>query len=255
MSIIVEHLSHSYSRVQSLLDVSCTANSGSITALIGPNAAGKSTLLRCIIGALRPDAGQVCVDGLIVSRSSPSLLARRIAYVPQTSVVSAAFTVRQVVQLGRYVLPVAPYRVQSAIDDLELGEIAQRPYPQLSVGQQQRVTLARALAQLEPEGHLVLDEPFSAMDLRHVKVAVALIKQVAAAGAAVIIAMHDLALASQLADDIWMLDGGRLAAHGSTGEVLLPGPLRRVFGVEFEWVSSSAGRFLLPVHSVPPNSA
>jgi iron complex transport system ATP-binding protein len=164
-------------------------------------------------------------------------LARRVAYVPQRSVVSASFTVREVVELGRYALPPSRRRVDEALAQLDLVEIADRPYPALSVGQQQRAALARAVAQLASDGHLILDEPTSAMDLRHVREAMLLLRRLADGGATVLVAVHDLMLAASAADECWLLDRGRLAASGPARDVMNLERLHEVFGVGFEWVS------------------
>ena len=242
MSVRIEHLCHSYGTVVALRDVSAQAEAGRITAIVGPNAAGKSTLIRCVIGVLRPGEGGVLIDGEAVSSMSAPQMARRAAYVPQRSVVAAAFTVREVVELGRYALPRDQGRIEEALERLELTDLADRPYPALSVGQQQRVTLARALAQLPERGLLVLDEPTAAMDLRHAERCMKLIREIADAGGTVLVAMHDLSMAALWADEAWLLDDGRLEASGPADEVLAPDRLEAVFGVGFERVGDSAGR-------------
>lgn len=236
MSIAIEHLDFAYGRLAVLHDVSAKADRGRITAVLGPNAAGKSTLLRCIIGALRPKRGDISIGGQSIQTLGVQQRAHRIAYVPQRSIVSAAFTVRQVVELGRYALPPNPARVDEAMSSLDLIDVANRPYPDLSVGQQQRVTLARALAQLEPNGHLILDEPTSAMDLHHIAQCMQLLRHLAIEGATVLLAMHDLSLAASIADDAWLMDSGRLTAAGPACDVLEIERLHAIFRVKFEWV-------------------
>ncbi len=236
MSISAQHLCHDYGRLASLSDVSAEAAPRRITAVLGPNAAGKSTLLRLAIGALVPASGQMLVDGRPAHRLNARELARRVAYVPQRPQVAAAFTVREVVALGRYALPASRQRVEAALESLDLRSVADRPFPALSAGQQQRVTLARAVAQLSPDGHLVLDEPTSAMDLRHVLDSMGLLRRLADGGATVLVAMHDLSLAAQVADDCWLLKDARLVAAGSSRQVMDLDRLREVFGVAFEWI-------------------
>ncbi len=239
MTVAVRNLTHRYRHTgdnTALRDVTVDAAPGRITAVLGPNAAGKSTLLRCVIGALTPTAGCVLIDGTPASELDAGTLARRIAYVPQRPVVAAAFTVREVVELGRYALPASRRRIDLAMEQLELQGIADRPFPLLSVGQQQRVTLARAVAQLSSGGHLLLDEPASAMDLYHAHTCAALLRRLADEGATVVIAMHDLTAAASMADECWLLHDGRLVAAGPTSEVLDIQRLQEVFGVEFEWV-------------------
>ena len=154
------------------------------------------------------------------------------------------------VELGRYALAASRRRIDEALGALDLDDIADRPFPALSVGQQQRATLARAVAQLADDGHLVLDEPASAMDLRHVRRSTALLRRLADGGATVLVAMHDLTLAVSLADECWLLDHGRLVAAGPTGEVISIEQLHMVFGVGFEWIErpggGGGGRILLP---------
>ncbi len=247
MTIALRDLRHSYGRLEALAGITVEAVPGRITAVLGPNAAGKSTLLRCIIGAIRPTSGQALIGGSPAHRLRAADLARRVAYVPQRSVVSAAFSVRDVVALGRYALPPSPSRIESALADLDLLDVADRPYPALSVGQQQRATLARAVAQLEPDGHLILDEPTSAMDLRHVRESLAVLRRLGGGGATVLMAMHDLPLAAQCADDCWLLDAGRLAASGPMARVMELPLLEKVFGVPFTWIEREGHpRVLLP---------
>lgn len=242
MSISIHNLDYSYSRLPALRNISAEAHPGRITALIGPNAAGKSTLLRCMIGALKPQSGDVRLDGSPILSMTTKQIAMRIAYVSQRSTVSAAFTVRQVVELGRYALPRDNSKIEEALDRLELRDIADRPFPELSVGQQQRVTLARAVAQASKDGILILDEPTAAMDLSHVSACIRLLGELASGGAAtIVVALHDLALASNVADDVWLLEQGRIISQGSAAEVMTIEQLQRVFNVPFEWMQSSNG--------------
>lgn len=252
MSITVSQIGFAYHRGEPVLDgVTAEAPNGRITAVIGPNAAGKSTLLRLCIGALRPRSGRALVDGTDAVALRGRRLAERIAYVPQRASVAAAFTVREVVELGRYALPRDRRRVEDAIERMGLRELADRPYPELSVGQQQRVTLARALAQVEPPGNLVLDEPTSAMDLRHARRCFDVLRDLAQRGAAILVAMHDLTAAAALADDAWLIESGppgRLNMAGAAEAVMQPQRLEAIFGVPFEWLERpGARRVLLPL--------
>ncbi len=238
MSIAVRDVIYRYkgADIPAIKGINAVATPGRITAVIGPNAAGKSTLLRCVIGALAPASGAVLIDGEPSHRLTTRSIAGRLAYVPQRPQVAAAFTVREVIELGRYALPAGRRRIDDTLRRLELESIADRPFPSLSVGQQQRVTLGRAVAQLGPKGHLVLDEPTSAMDLRHAARSTALLRELAARDVTVIIAMHDLKLAASLSDDCWLLDAGRLVAAGPTAEVMQIDRLEAVFAVRFEWI-------------------
>lgn len=246
MTLTVRNLSYRYSQSGwALREVSAQASSGRITALIGPNASGKSTLLRCAIGAIKPRKGAVLLHGSNVYRMRPSRLAQTVAYVPQRSHVAADFTVRQIVELGRFALAPDQSKVEHALRRLELEDLSQRRYHELSVGQQQRVTLARAVAQLGVEGHLIADEPTSAMDLRHVHNTMVLLRELADQGATVLVAMHDLTITAAHADDVWLLDEGRLKAAGPVRDVMDVAHLELVFKTMFERVTLHSGRTAL----------
>jgi iron complex transport system ATP-binding protein len=251
MSISLEDLSFAYGRQPVLREITAQARPGRITALIGPNAAGKSTLLRCAVGALKPDSGQALIDGRSAQTLRGRALARRVAYVSQRSVVAAAFTVREVVELGRYALPRDVRRVEEALRVMKLDDLADRPYPALSVGQQQRVALARAMAQLEPDGRLVLDEPTAAMDLRHASDCFSILRRLADGGTTVLMAMHDITAAGAVADDVWLLDAGQLVAAGDAGTVLKADLLQGVFGIEFQWFDRPGRRPMLLADTGP----
>ncbi len=245
MSVVIDDLHFAYETDPVLNGIATTARPGRIVALIGPNASGKSTLLRCIIGQLTPARGSVLLDGRATHRTPPHRLARRMAYVTQRSTVAASFTVRQVVEIGRFALPNRPDRVDDAIERLDLAEVADRPYPALSVGQQQRVMLARAVAQLGHDGVLVLDEPTSAMDLAHVRMTASLLRELASNGATIIWAVHDVSLAARVASDAWLLADGRLVDDGSICDVMNAEQLSRVFAVGFEWMNRPDGSAVL----------
>jgi len=205
---------------------------GRLCALIGPNAAGKTTLLRLMMGQLRPWSGHVLAAGLSVWRMPPRRRASWLSYVPQRGAVSFAFTVEQVVAMGRYALASNSGAIEHALTACDLGAIRQRVYAALSAGQQQRVLLARAIAQCGQTGRvMLLDEPASAMDLWHVHRTMRLLGNMARSGLAVAAVLHDLNLAARYADDVWLLHEGRIAASGRWDEVLAPQVLEPVYRV------------------------
>lgn len=242
MSISIRNLHAGYHHKAVLGGIDTVADGGGVTAIIGPNASGKTTLLRSILGSLRPLRGGVLIDGEPSHRMPARRLATRIAWVAQRPAVSAPFSVREVIELGRYALPRDPARIERVLERLDLRGIAGRPWGELSAGQQQRVAFARALAQLAPDGHLLLDEPTTAMDLGHVRQLLVELRGLAASGVTVILSTHDLPLAAAIADRIWMIDHGRLIHQGVVSDSMDPARLESVFGVPFAWIDAPDGR-------------
>lgn len=214
--------------------IEARAIGGRLTALVGPNAAGKSTLLRAIAGLASPIDGRIEV-ACRGRRGDPSAWPAReraaaIAVMPQQIRLPAGFSVEEIVAMGRHALPHSPERTREAIERFGLGELADRAVHTLSVGQQQRVGLARAAAQHEAGGVIVLDEPFAALDLRELARAIAWLRECVEAGAAAICSLHDLGFAARIADDAWLLDSGRLVASGPAARVLSRDSLAAIFG-------------------------
>jgi iron complex transport system ATP-binding protein len=211
--------------------VSLAVRSGQVVVLIGPNGAGKSTLLKLLAGDLLPSGGQIMLNGRPLHAYRAAELARLRAVMPQQTVLQFAFTALEVVLMGR-----TPH-ARDGRADLEVAlawmtrtdtdHLAPRTFPSLSVGEQQRVTLARVLAQATPV--LLLDEPTAALDIRHQELVMALAREAAAAGAAVLAVLHDLNMAAAYADRIAVLSGGRLVAEGDPWQVLTEPLLTTVF--------------------------
>lgn len=210
---------------------------GEILGVIGPNSAGKTTLVRLLTGVQRPSAGQILLEGRPLAELSRAALARRVAAVPQQAPESLPFTAEQLVLMGRY--PHGPHRFFEGADDRDAArramvrtgtlDLAPVAVSALSGGERQRVMLARALAQ-EPR-LLVLDEPTAHLDLRHQAECVALLRQVnAEEGLAVVLVSHDLDLAAAVCDRLLLLAGGRVARLGAPREVLDPALLAEVYG-------------------------
>ena len=216
---------------------------GKVAALIGPNAAGKSTLLRLILGQAVPWNGRVSVCGRNVAGLPASQRAAMVSFVPQRGSIGFAFTVEQVVAMGRHALPADPAAVEQALQACDLPGLRQRIYAELSVGQQQRVLLARALAQARGAGRLMLlDEPVSAMDLFHIHHTMRLLVAQARSGLAVLIVLHDLNLAARYADVVWLMDDGHLVAAGAWNQVLRPEVLEPVYRVHLRALAGQPDR-------------
>lgn len=220
-----------------LSDVSLTVAAGTILALIGPNGAGKSTALKAILGLL-PSTGTVTVDGRECATLDPQVRARLMAYVPQRSQLATGLTVRNVVAQGRFahqgvlarLAPADAAAIDAALARCAASAFAERPFSQLSIGEQQRVLLARALATQAPV--LLLDEPTAALDVGQALAWLTLLRELATHGKTLLVAVHDLDQVARLADQVVLLDQGRIRATGSPAEVLTAAHLAPVFGVE-----------------------
>jgi iron complex transport system ATP-binding protein len=231
--------------------LTATLEPGKLTTLIGPNAAGKSTLMRLMLGQLAPSAGSVRLGKREVSAMSPDRRAAWVSYVPQRAGVSFAFSVEQVVAMGRFAQRANPGAVEDAIRQCDLDDLRRRPLNQLSFGQQQRVLLARAMAQAAESGRIMLlDEPGSAMDLWHVHHMMGLLRELVTRGMAVLVILHDLNLAARYADEVWLLHDGVLAARGGWAEVLTPAVLEPIYRVRLRPMAAAAGE--RPVFAVEP---
>ena len=230
--------------------VSVQLRPGKVTALVGPNAAGKTTLMRLMLGLLRPWSGTVAMDGKEVGGLSPALRARQLSYVPQRPGVRFAFTVRQVVAMGAHGLArrVAEPFVDRAIEQAGLDDVAHRVMMELSGGQQQRVLLARAEVQSASAGRaMLLDEPGSHLDLQHRHAMMQRLRALAADGLAVLVVLHELDLAVRYADEAWLMDAGRLVSAGPWDKVLTPGVLGPVYGLGLEQIERGGDRPILAV--------
>ncbi len=225
-----------YNGTPVLRGVSLAVPPGRWTALIGPNGAGKSTLLRVLSGTLPAD-GEVCVGDRLLAELSRREAARRIAWVPQQPVLPFGMTVVDYVLLGR--TPYIPYwrtetatdvrKVRAVLARLDIAELAGRPLQRLSGGEAQRAVLARALVQ--DAGVLLLDEPTTGLDIGHQQQVLELVDELRSERSlAVVSAVHDLTLAAQFADELVLVDEGRIAAAGPAEEVLTPAALTRHYG-------------------------
>ncbi len=251
MSLRVIDLDLGYGAARSVIEgLSLDFDSG-ITALLGPNGCGKTTLLRAIGGALMPRTGSIRFGERDLGVLAPVQRARTVALIPQTPSVSAAFTVWEVVSLGRFALKRDDDVVHAALARTDLLDLSGALFSQLSAGQQQRVTLARALAQLGTGRHearlLLADEPFAAMDPARAMMCTGVLRKLRDDGVSVVVVAHDFTTAARLADHAVLLGaGGRIEAHGPSTEVIAPEPLERAFGVVFERVETRSGAVVVP---------
>ena len=214
-------------------EVDLSAEAGSLTALVGPNGAGKSTLMRILAGSLAPAAGEVRLAGRRPRACKPRELALIRAALPQRYGLEFEFRVREVAALGRFPHQggVRSAEARSVVDqvlaDTELTELADRRFPELSAGEQARVMFARVLVQQAPV--LLLDEPTAVLDIRHQHLVMELARRAARTGGATVVVLQDLNLAAGYADQVGVMEEGRMRAFGPPAEILQPNLLTEVY--------------------------
>jgi len=228
--------------------VDLEVTSGRCVALLGPNGAGKTTLVRLLAGVLPAERGTVELLGRPLAAWRRREVAREVALVPQQVHFAFPLTVREVIEQGR-APHLGPWRppgpedhaaVAEAIARLDLAGLADAPVQRLSGGERQRVVLARALATRARV--LLLDEPAAALDLRHQLDLVAIVARLRGDGVGVAVVVHDWNLALELADELIVLQAGRVVAAGRPEETIRPELFTAVFGVEVEILRGRNGR-------------
>ncbi|OMI40934.1 ABC transporter ATP-binding protein [Streptomyces sparsogenes] len=211
---------------------------GKVTVIVGPNACGKSTLLRALGRLLRPRRGAVLLDGTELSRLPTKRIAQAIGLLPQTPVPPEGITVADLVSRGRQ-----PHQkwwqqwseaderaVGEAMERTGTAELADRPVDELSGGQRQRVWIAMALAQ--DTDLLLLDEPTTYLDIAHQVEVLDLVRQLNHdRGRTVVAVLHDLNQAARYADHLIAMRGGRIVAQGAPGDIVTAELVREVFGL------------------------
>jgi iron complex transport system ATP-binding protein len=213
---------------------------GEVLALLGPNGGGKTTLLKTLLGILRPLGGEVLLDDRSLAKFPIRERARHIAYVPQVHAPTFAFTVETVVLMGRtahgglFSRPTAKDRdvALRALATFEIDHLRERPYTMISGGERQLVLLARALAQ-EPQ-FIVLDEPTASLDFGNQGKVMRQIGALAAAGHGVLFTTHDPNHALRNADRAFLLHEGQRLAEGKVSHVLTHKNLEALYGASIE---------------------
>ncbi len=226
-------------------DVDISLAAGSWLAILGPNGAGKSSLLKSIVGIVHHD-GEILVDGTATSALSNRERARAIAYAPQTPQLPDRLSVTDYVLLGRtpHLAPLARERrsdldvVEQVLARLDLEALSGRALHTLSGGERQRAVLARVLAQ--KAGLLLLDEPTTGLDIGHAQALLDLIDRLRfEEGATVVSTLHDLTLSAQYAEQLLLLDAGRVVAAGTPAEVLTREIVERHYAADVEILTTS----------------
>ena len=250
MRLEVRDLRYGYTPEREVVrGVSFTVRAGECVAVLGTNGVGKTTMLKCINRIIRPQAGEVLVDGLPVHRLSGRELAQRIGYVPQACEFADS-SVFDAVLLGRK--PFLQWDVtkrdleivQEVLELLGLEEYAHREVNALSGGERQKVSIARALAQQAPV--LLFDEPTSSLDLRNQLEVLDMTKQVVRQQSlAAVVILHDLNLALRFADQFLVMKEGTVCAFGGR-EVVDPEMIREVYGVQAQMLEVNGRPVVVP---------
>lgn len=228
--------------------VDLDARSGAVTGILGPNGAGKSTLVRALGGLLEYD-GEVRLGSRELRGIPPRERAREVTYVPQKTALGAGLSVATVVGQGRYAHSGGIGRpgtadmsaVEAALERTGTSTLRDRRFDRLSVGEQRRVLLARALA--TRARILLLDEPTAALDIRHALECFALLRKLAEEGFTVVVVLHAIAAARRFTDRTVLLRAGEVYRAGDTHAVLDSTAIREVYGVKL--IESGAPSFCL----------
>jgi iron complex transport system ATP-binding protein len=259
LKLEINNLCFSYNGFPTLEDVNLTLGPGEVLGIVGPNGSGKSTLLKCMNRILKTKQNSVLIDGKDVADIGLKDLAKILGYVPQSSRNIFPFTVFDVVLMGR-----RPYIqwnlgdkdkeiVAQILSYLGIGDLAMRYFNELSGGEQQKVIIARALAQ-QPE-ILLLDEPTSSLDIKHQLEILCILRSLTQSNhCAVIISMHDLNLACRFSDRMLMIKDGRIFAVGNPQSVVTEENIEAVYGIKSRVTSSVIGRpQVTPIESETSN--
>nr|WP_134090434.1 heme ABC transporter ATP-binding protein [Olivibacter sp. XZL3] len=225
-----------------LRDISFQIRPGELLAVLGANGAGKSTLINVLSGEKQPSSGAVLLFDRDLKKYTSQELSKKRSILQQHNSLHISFSVKEILLMGRY--PHFRYRpnksdliaIAEAMEICDVGHLAERSYLSLSGGEQQRVQYARVLCQIwdQPQSLLLLDEPVAALDPQYQQQTIAIAKAFSQRGFMVIAVLHEINLASQYADRILMLKGGRKWLDGSPAEVLTPAHIYSIYNAEVD---------------------
>lgn len=237
MKITTQQLHAVLGNTEILRGIDFEANEGEFVGIIGPNGSGKSTLLRCLYRVLTPSEGAVFLDGKELSSYRVKESAQKLAVVAQHNYYNFEFSVRDVVMMGR-----APHKraldrdtaedyqiMRQSLKAVGMQEFEERSFSTLSGGEQQRIILARALAQQTP--CLILDEPTNHLDIKYQLWLMDIVKNL---DCTVISAVHDLNIAAMYCDRLYAMKQGKVIAQGTPHELLTPDLIRELYEVDAE---------------------
>ena len=268
MTITAQNISYWIGQQPILHRLSFTIHPGELTVVLGQNGAGKSTFLKVLSGEKQPTMGQVMMNNQNLHKLPVQKLALIRAVLSQQYSMSVPFTCGEIVLMGRYphfsTKPTATDNriVRESMEEMQIEHLSKRNYQQLSGGEQQRVQMARVLAQLRDTNArkseankklLLLDEPTSSMDVLYQQLCLSKARALARQGLSVVVILHDLNLAAQFADTIFLLKQGQMVKSGNVREVLQPSFISDAYNMEVDLVETDEYDFPILVPAAHRN--
>ncbi|MFC7379624.1 ABC transporter ATP-binding protein [Brevundimonas sp. GCM10030266] len=231
--------------------VSLTVAAGELVAVVGPNGAGKSSVIRALAGLLPLTSGEARLGGEALSRLSARSRAERASYLPQEGRIAWNLPAIELAALGAPFLSAsdALARARTALEEVEIGHLADRGVAEMSGGERARVLLARALT--ASAGALLADEPVAGLDPDAQLLVLDCLRTRAQAGQAVLVSLHDLTLAARYSDRVVVLDEGRVVADAAPLIALTPEAMASVFGLNARWIEGPDGPLLSSLRYSP----
>jgi len=253
VKLTAEKLKFSYENGFSLKDISFSVDKGQIYAILGTNASGKTTLIKCITGILSIDSGTISFDDRNITGLTEKELSRILAYVPQIHEASFPYTVMDMVLMGRnphigyFTMPKSEDldKSLSALATLKIQAIKNNVYTEISGGQQKMVLIARALAQETPL--ILLDEPTAHLDFRNKLLVLKNIKNlVKAKGVSVLLSLHDPNEVTLIADHTIIINNGEIVSQGKTEDILTSKIIKEIYGIDVKLLHSGKRNVFVP---------
>ncbi|MCW4033917.1 MAG: ABC transporter ATP-binding protein [Candidatus Bathyarchaeota archaeon] len=253
VKLSVNKLNFSYENGFSLKDISFSVGKGQLCAVLGPNASGKTTLIKCIANVLQISSGAIRFDEKDMSLLKQNEISKTMAYVPQVHEASFPYSVTDMVLMGRnpyigYFSMPKSEDLQKSVDALaalKIEQIKNKAYTQISSGQQKLVLIARALAQETPI--ILLDEPTAHLDFRNKLLVLKNIKNlVKTKQVTVLMSLHDPNEVSLVADQTLIMNGGEIVSNGRTGDVLTVDVIKEIYGVDVGLADSGERKVFVP---------
>ena len=240
MLLKIENLCGGYGKKDIIKNVCCTAQKGEILCLVGPNGCGKTTLFKLILGFLSKTGGEIYIDGETMSRYTPKELSQLVAYIPQQHTPIFAYTVLEIVTMGRashFSVFHAPKVVDregayEALEKLNILHLANEKYTSLSGGQRQMVLIARAICQSAKI--FIMDEPAANLDYANQQLLLDVITNLAEKGYCIIMSTHNPEHPASIGNKVLMMKAGEVIAFGEAKETITPVTLQQVYGIEMD---------------------